>query len=238
LEVKEEGEMRFRAPSVLLEVLLDRSSKSFAGGFSGLVCNQVKNMDIVEAFMRTGKGYSFDQVDPEFVEHMELMHEPFVRFHFWKAVAASSILSERLFRDDITIVDIGCSSGQLLRSIAERSKASLLGLDVSEEFLLSGREKARQTGQTIEFQKVGYKGEGLPEDFCEVCIISDVIHDATDPLALVSSAYKCLKPGGVFFSIEPKTHTSLIDQLRDKNSTFKYCMSIHVSKFCCLLLLS
>lgn len=126
----------------------------------------------------------------------------------------------------LRIADIGCASGQLLRKIAERNPtAELVGVEIDASSVRQGNAFA-VPNVTL------YLQSDLPaskaSDYFDVCIVTDVIHDATDPLAIFIEAFRLLKkPSGVFLIVEPRTRDSVEKQVKDAGSAFKYGVSLH-----------
>lgn len=99
------------------------------------------------------------------------------------------------------VLDLGSGGGidVLLsaRRVAPGGKA--YGLDMTDEMLaLAGRNKAKSGMENVEFLKGEIEDIPLPDGHVDVVMSNCVINLSTDKRAVISEAFRVLKPGGRF----------------------------------------
>ena len=123
--------------------------------------------------------------------------------------------------------DLGCGTGTLLMTLAERYPLSkFFGFDISREMLSLFHQKLKQSSQ----KNVSIHNK-LPEDGSFDFLSSiDVIHDLAHPSQVLASVRKTLKPGGKFLSMDPATYGTLrenIQKFGKDSCLLKYSISQH-----------
>ena len=78
---------------------------------------------------------------------------------------------ERIKRDD-RVIDVGCGIGALAHKIAERTGASVCGIDLSESNIDQARERFSGSGERY---IVGRAPEALPQEDFDVAVLSNVL---------------------------------------------------------------
>ncbi len=116
--------------------------------------------------------------------------------------------------DPISVVDLGCGTGNLTRAVTGAfPEASVLCIDVAENMLAMARGKLGGNDR-ITFMQGDVRTTPLPGPYNAV-VSSMVLHhvDITEKPALYRRLYNALRPGGVFF---------VIDLLRSDNSHLQH----------------
>jgi 2-polyprenyl-3-methyl-5-hydroxy-6-metoxy-1,4-benzoquinol methylase len=118
------------------------------------------------------------------------------------------------------ILDLGCGSGRLARRFAEAGNR-VTGVDISEEQIRLARENSGETsGSTAnpDFHVASMDGTGLPDASFEVVLLSQSLHHAAHPAAVVREAQRLLVPGGTLLILDLLAHEE--DWLRSKFGDF------------------
>ncbi len=97
------------------------------------------------------------------------------------------------------VLDVGCGGGILSESMARRG-ASVLGLDLGEAPLAVARQHAEQQGIQIDYraESVEALAQQQPQHY-DVVTCMEMLEHVPDPLSVVQSCQKLLKPGGMAF---------------------------------------
>jgi len=104
-------------------------------------------------------------------------------------------------------LDVGCSNGALLRAAKARGAGRCLGLDTSEERLVSARMVCADSG--VEFLKADAREE-LPDEF-DLILCTDVLEHVPGWARVVERIAKALAPAGAaFISLHNSRHPTTI----------------------------
>lgn len=135
----------------------------------------------------------------EYFASLRNMVEPYLKKSLTRNVSTKrandrSLAIELLLPDKFkveTIVDIGCSNGEITNSLGERFRCKVYGFDV--------REDPNLVVKNFEFQKIEPNEKYPIEDNSVDLIISmAVLHHVEDIDFLLSEVRRMLKPGGYF----------------------------------------
>lgn len=99
------------------------------------------------------------------------------------------------------VLDVGCGGGILAESMANQG-ANVIGLDMGKEPLTVARLHALETGTILEYiqSTAEQHAEENPETY-DVITCMEMLEHVPDPLSVIRSCAKMVKPGGhVFFS--------------------------------------
>ena len=110
------------------------------------------------------------------------------------------------------VVEIGCGSGRQTVPLLQLG-CDVIGIDLSEEMLISARKKVIQAGGRADF--IVATAECLPirNSLADVAIIFGSLHHFPDPKASVAEAARLIRTGGSFYMVEP--HDSLLRPVFD-----------------------
>lgn len=133
----------------------------------------------------------------------EFSFEPFARHEFYKDVNRK--LVDRIgLRPGDHVVDLACGTGAVTRLIIERvgtkAGARIIGIDMSPQSL----EEARESTPTLEGVTVDYREADVVgfadvlDEQVDAITIFNAIHMVRDKAAVISEAFRQLKPGGLF----------------------------------------
>ena len=100
-----------------------------------------------------------------------------------------------------TVLDLGSGGGIDVLLSAKRvgPTGKAYGLDMTDEMLTLARENQRKAGATnVEFLKGTIESSPLPDNSVDVIISNCVINLSSDKDAVLTEAFRVLKPGGRF----------------------------------------
>jgi 2-polyprenyl-3-methyl-5-hydroxy-6-metoxy-1,4-benzoquinol methylase len=100
-----------------------------------------------------------------------------------------------LFGSDTAVLDVGCSTGMFLRTLADLGLHRLRGLDLSELHCTYVRDTHGIPCDT--------SFEAVPDDTFDVVTCYAVIEHVRDPLEFVSAMKRKLRPGGKLMILTP-----------------------------------
>ncbi len=114
------------------------------------------------------------------------------------------------------ILDLGCGTGALARSVCTNLRPLYLGIDISEEAI----RKARETAPPNAYFWIGDVERGLPGDVSSrapfgAIVLGEVLYYLDDPLRVVTAYEALLRPDGVLvYSVwDPKRNRNLLRRL-------------------------
>ena len=227
LEWKREEEIVFGAKKETIACLCDNNDPRFILGLvestKGFLDVDGKSRKDLVTFLRSGKGKEFGSSGSDFTTQMELMHEPFVKFQLFNAMKSNSVL--RPFLNCQSVVgDVGCGGGQILRHFQAKNPSSkYVGFDIDSTAL----QRARERSQNITFVHCVEEDTSIYNNVFDLAMTTDAIHDCDDPMDILRLAFNLLKPGAIYFMVEPTSYVDIEKQLKDPSSSFKYGVSIH-----------
>jgi 2-polyprenyl-3-methyl-5-hydroxy-6-metoxy-1,4-benzoquinol methylase len=130
----------------------------------------------------------------------------------WRALATGFI---RLLQGE-RIVDLGCGNGRLAILLAEAGN-TVVGVDNSEEQIKLARSQAGSNTQCT-FLQAPMEQTGLPEAGFSLAILSQSLHHAAKPEAVIAEAGRLLKVGGRLLVLDLLAHEE--EWLRSKFGDF------------------
>lgn len=142
-----------------------------------------------------------NDADGTFSERFPILFDPAGRLE--KAAKVVAVLSD-YFGDrasQVTVVDIGCSTGIMTRHFAG-AFGCVIGLDNDHVGVLHGRRLAEQAGiPSSRLQFLAGDGCSMPlaTNSVDAVICNQVYEHVDDQPALMSEIYRILKPGGACY---------------------------------------
>ena len=88
-------------------------------------------------------------------------------------------------------LDIGCSNGSLLRALQDRGAGACVGVDVSQQRLISARKVC--LGRQVDFLQLDAAVDRLPGTF-DLIFCLDVLEHVADGQGLIARAAEALAP--------------------------------------------
>jgi len=113
----------------------------------------------------------------------------------------------------ITVADLGCGQGRLALTLAQAfPKSKFVGIDVDSFSIARAKEHLSATNlSNVSF--VCCDMAELDAGTFDLCVNHDCIHDLVNPVGVLETVRKALKPNGRFFSMEPKVKDTLAENI-------------------------
>lgn len=201
---------RFSLPAEHAAVLADESSPAFLGGGPHMIHELLRVRDSVEGAFRQGGGIAAEAYGEGFWHGLtRLTGVDFAHRLTQEWIPAVAGLEERL-RDGASVADVGCGHGVAAIKLAEAfPHAVVRGFDVYGPNVEAAREAARVSGVSdrVSFERVDAVA-GIPGKY-DLVAFFDVVHDSSDPVAILQAAREALRDGGVCTVLEPRCHSEL-----------------------------
>ena len=142
----------------------------------------------------------FDQVAPEWDE---------IRKNYYDESIKHKIISLKLLKKAMTIVDLGCGDGYISRGVAKFVK-KVVAVDISGEMLKELRKKAREGGiKNIETLESNGLEVPVEDSSIDTVFANMYIHHIANPEDAIKEMYRIVKPGGHIFVAEFHEHEDM-----------------------------
>jgi 2-polyprenyl-3-methyl-5-hydroxy-6-metoxy-1,4-benzoquinol methylase len=218
--------------------LADEDSPVFlASMFAGLLPHLVVAPKVAEAF-RKGGGVSQSEYPEELFAAMERMTAPMYKHYLIQQwLPALPEVSAKLSAGG-SALDVGCGSGLAAIKIAQAfPEARVFGFDRHSGSVERARANARAAGlgeSRIRFDVADCNR--LPHSAFDFVTTFEVVHDAVDPLALITSIRHALRPGGTYMMAEVNASAKLEDNINNPmgrmlySASTLYCMTTSLAE--------
>jgi ubiquinone/menaquinone biosynthesis C-methylase UbiE len=103
-------------------------------------------------------------------------------------------------RDGLRVLDVGCGTGNLLRSTGKRwPKVELSGMDPDPKALARARRKTRRAGLDVRLDRGFAQEMPFPDDSFDRVFSSLMLHHLDPPVkeGTLAEVHRVLRPGGV-----------------------------------------
>lgn len=142
-----------------------------------------------------------------------MSHDPFVHYYEQKSVSPEQIahfyrlrdlllraVRERGDRDPATlrVADIGCNAGTFSMLFAEAG-CTVEGIDINEELVRIGNERAQQAGLSIQLQAGSATSLPWSDASFDIVAMPELLEHVEDWQSCLSEAARVLRPGGVLY---------------------------------------
>jgi len=123
----------------------------------------------------------------------------------WDSLFDIDLILQRLGIDAglVDVAELGCGYGAFTLPVAERISGTLRAYDIDEAMVARTKERVACAGYTdvvVECRDVVAHGFGLPPASQHGCLLFNILHH-DDPVTLLRTAARCLRPGGRLFAI-------------------------------------
>lgn len=116
-------------------------------------------------------------------------------------------IETRVKQPEATIIDIGCSSGFMIKSLRARfPKATIIGAD----YIRGALERLAESLPDVPFLQLDLTQCPLPDDIADAVVLLNVLEHIEDHRAAIRHLFRILKPGG-FAVIEVPAGPHLYD---------------------------
>jgi len=225
------GSGRFTLPAEHIAALAQEGGPFFVGGMYQMLPALAGVLEGVVSAFRKGGGVPQSQ-------YSELMWDGLERFTTtWfenlliqQWIPAMPDLKSHLQRG-ADVADVGCGRGRGLIKLAQAfPRSRYIGYDNFGPTVARATANARDAGVSdrVRFEERDVS-KGLPAQF-DVITTFDVVHDAVDPLGLLQSIRKALRPGGVYVCLDINCSDKLEQNRNPLGAMFHgvsvfYCMT-------------
>lgn len=218
-----DGAGRYLLPPERAAVLADDGPLSLCGSMH-LLIGMLEALGPLERAFREGGGVSpatypeqtWDGMDRD----MGGIYAAYLARKWVPAMPEVRALLER----GAEVADVGCGRGRALIELARAfPRSRYVGFDSFPRNVEAGRRNAHAAQVAVDFEEADAVG-GLPRSF-DVILALDVLHDAPDPLALLRAIRASLRPGGRFFSLDPRAADRPEDNC-DPLTTLRFGLSV------------
>jgi SAM-dependent methyltransferase len=216
----------FSLPAEHIPVLVEETAPLYLGGPLTIIpgFEQVYPR-LVEAF-RSGGGVPLSAYPESVWVGMEKENAPLYEnslIQSWLPQVPGAI--EQLERG-ARVADIGCGAGRALLKLAARFPNSIfVGYDIHPPTIAIARQRAQAAGLTdrVRFE-IRDPSDGLAEQF-DIITTFDVVHDAVNPLGLMTAIRSALAPDGVYL-LQEFTASDKLEENIGPFGAFFYCVSV------------
>jgi 2-polyprenyl-3-methyl-5-hydroxy-6-metoxy-1,4-benzoquinol methylase len=207
----------FRLPAEHAAVLADPSSPYSMAGWLDMLPGVMDKIDAVAQATVKGGGVELASYDDRVVAGVDRANAPAMRVLLTRRwLPAMPEIAKRL-EEGIRAADIGCGSGAAALAMAGAYPASkVIGYDVDPRAIERARMQMEASGlDNVSFEVLS--GEEIPEGF-DLITTFDVIHDLTDPEAVLIHIRDALNPRGTYLMMEPNVGADLADNVHARGS--------------------
>ena len=198
---------RYALPPEHLPVLADEGGMAFLGGLHQFVREMLGTLDVIERSFRDGGGVGLADYRDEFWVGLQRLTGPsFDHQLVQEWIPAVPGLEEKL-RAGARVADVGTGTGIAAIRLAETFRAThVTGYDIHAPNIERAERAARAAGVNDRVRFALADGvRGIPGRY-DVMTMFAVVHDTSDPLALLRNAREALEDDGVLLIDELNVH--------------------------------
>ena len=152
------------------------------------------------------------------VEHQILVHKPFADSSRWTYLLDMGQIMKLLPAPPARVLDLGVGSGWTSEIFA-RCGYSVVGLDIAPDMIAIAARRRITGSLDLRFEVCDYEAPSDLGKF-DAIVIYDALHHAEDEQGVLANAFRSLKDGGVFISVEPGVGHSTTEATRDVVTKF------------------
>lgn len=192
-----EDDRRYALPAGHAEALIDVESPYLVAPLARFFVGSAQVMPKLLDAYRTGAGVDWADYGLDVIEAQEAINRPQFQHFVGEWIAALPDVAERL-RGGGRVADVGCGTGWSSIWIARHFPASHVdGIDVDAISIEKAQAHAAAEGVTdrVSFRLAdagGVEGAGT----YDLVTIFEALHDMPDPVSVLATARRLLKPGG------------------------------------------
>ncbi|HVA71097.1 MAG TPA: class I SAM-dependent methyltransferase [Acidimicrobiales bacterium] len=116
----------------------------------------------------------------------------------------SAMLDHVVGSEPHLVLDVACGPGAVIKALAKRTSARIVGLDLSEKMLRQGETNVNSSGLAPRVSLVLSRGEQLPfaDATFDALTFTYLLRYVDDPQATIGELARVVKPGGAIASLE------------------------------------
>ena len=217
---------RYALPPEHVPVLADEGGVAFIGGAHQMVREILGTVDIIERSFRVGGGVSLSDYRDEFWIGLERLTGPSFQHQLVQEwIPAVDGLETRL-RAGARVADIGTGTGVAPITLARAfPAANLRGFDIHPPNIERATKTAREAGVADRVRFEQADSVRFIAGRYDVITMFAVVHDTSDPLALLHNARGALEDDGVLLIDEINCHET-VEEDQGPLGTFLYGLSL------------
>ena len=194
---------RFALPPEHAAALADEGGPVFFGGLYEMLVSASSVVDRLAEAFRSGGGVPQSAYDVRFWDGMERFSGAWYDNLLVQQWLPAMPDVERKLRQGADVADVGCGRGRALVRLAQAFPASrYVGYDAFGPSVERATILAREAGVAdILRYEVRDAASDLPGPF-DVITTFDVLHDASDPIGMLRSIFRALKPDGIYVCLD------------------------------------
>ncbi|MBA2254086.1 MAG: class I SAM-dependent methyltransferase [Chloroflexi bacterium] len=201
-------ERRYRLPDAYVEPLLDLDSPFSIAPLARTVVACAKVMPKLMEAYRTGGGVAWSDYGPDMIEAQGDFNRPWLVGSFGtELLPAIAGIDERLVADPpARVADVACGVGWAAIAIGRAyPKVRVDGFDPDRSSIDLARRNAHDAGLS---DRVTFKTSDVANAEAgqyDLAVIIEALHDMTQPVSVLASVRRMLRPDGVALVADEKT---------------------------------
>lgn len=111
-------------------------------------------------------------------------------------------------QDGSSILEVAPGPGYLAIELAKLGTFSIIGLDISKDFVEIARKNAKEAGVKVEFQQGNVSDIPFPDNTFDFIICTAAFKNFKEPLTALNQKYRVLRSGGAALIIDMNRNAS------------------------------
>ena len=222
---------RFSLPAEHASVLAQENGPLFVGGIYQMLPAQTGVFEQVISAFRNGGGVSQSQYNDMMWDGLERCSSTWFENLLLQQWIPAMPDVKALLERGCDVADVGCGRGRGIIKLAQAyPRPRYVGYDSFGPTIARATANAREAGVSdrVRFEERDVS-KGLPAEF-DVITTFDVVHDAVDPLQLLQSIRRALRPEGVYVCLDTNCSDKLEENANPLGAMFHgvsvfYCMT-------------
>ena len=222
---------RFSLPAEHASVLAQENGPLFVGGIYQMLPAQTGVFEQVISAFRNGGGVSQSQYNDMMWDGLERCSSTWFENLLLQQWIPAMPDVKTLLERGCDVADVGCGRGRGIIKLAQAyPRPRYVGYDSFGPTIARATANAREAGVSdrVRFEERDVS-KGLPAEF-DVITTFDVVHDAVDPLQLLQSIRRALRPEGVYVCLDTNCSDKLEENANPLGAMFHgvsvfYCMT-------------
>lgn len=216
-------------------VLANDDSPFFMGGFMEMAIPNITMAPKIAQAFQTGRGVAQSEYPAETWEGMERASAGMYRHQLIRKWLPTMPQVIDVLKAGGAAADVGCGSGRAAIALATAfPSARVFGYDVHPGSVERARTNASGAGVAERITFEVRDATKLPENQFDFISTFDVVHDSVDPIALLKSIRRALKPTGTYLMLEVNVSPNLEDNIGPTGKMMYsmstlYCMTVSLA---------